>query len=146
MRLARPKSTIGTPASSGPYSRLRLDPIKRYAEAEAAYRLIELGGVSVRQAAEALGMSATTAWRRARWYADWTLGPSVYGLPVGPPPQQRGTRAVPRGRPVILPLDAEDVLRQLLAAGYSYADVAASRRTVPACVRQIAAQRAAGGP
>lgn len=142
VRLARPKSSIGTPASTGPYNRLRLDPIKRHAEARAAYELIELGGVSVRQAAETLGMSPTTAWRRARWYWDFAIGPVVYGLPEGPPPQQRGTRAVPRGRPVILPMDARWVIDQLLAAGHTLADIAASKRTVPLCVRELAAQLA----
>lgn len=144
IRLARPKSAIGTPASTGPYTRLRLDPVKQYTEARAAYELIELRGVSVRQAAEALGMSPTTAWRRARWYWDWAIGPTVYGLPHGPPPQQRGTRACPRGRPVILPMDSRWVIDQLLAAGHTLADIAASKRTIPACVRQLAADMEAG--
>jgi hypothetical protein len=133
-----PRSVIGTPAWRGPYSRLRCNEAARIEQAAAAWELVEVEGLSVRAAADALGLSVTTTWRRARWYADWTLGPMVYGLPWGPKPHQRGTRAVPRGRPVILPLDAPEVFRDLLASGASAETIAASWRTVPVCIRDIA--------
>jgi hypothetical protein len=133
----RPKSVIGTPAFRGPYSRLRCNEAVRIEQAAAAWELIEAEGMSVRAAADALGLSVTTTWRRARWYGDWTLN-LFYGLPLGPKPHQRGTRAVPRGRPVILPLDAHSIFRELLDAGVSAETIAASWRTVPACVRDIA--------
>lgn len=142
VRLAQPYSPIGTPAYTGPYNRLRtvLTP-RRITEARQAWELIDVRGLSVRQAANALGLSVTTTWRRARWYWDWQLGPVMYGLPLGPPPRQRGTRAVPNGRPCILPLDAHSVLTQLLDAGYTLADIADSHRTVPACIRDMAYSR-----
>jgi hypothetical protein len=132
-----PRSVIGTPAWRGPYSRLRCNEAVRIEQAAAAWELIEAEGLSVRAAAEVLGLSVTTTWRRARWYADWTLN-TFYGLPLGPKPHQRGTRAVPRGRPVILPLDAPAVFRDLLASGASAETIAASWRTVPVCIRDIA--------
>lgn len=134
----RPRSRIGTPAHTGPYARLRSNDARRIPQAAAAWDLIERRGLTVRAAAAILGLSTTTTWRRARWYADWTLGPAMYGLPYGPPPHQRGTRAVPRGRPIILPLDAPDVYRQLRAAGLTPETIAADRRTVPECVRDLA--------
>lgn len=57
-----------------------------------------------------LGLSATTAWRRYWWLLDWTL-PSHYGLPNGPIPPLRGTRAVPRGRPCLPTLDHPELYR-----------------------------------
>jgi hypothetical protein len=138
VRLANPRSVIGTPQWTGPYSKLRVNPVTRYLEAERAWFLIHRGGLSVRQTAQALGLSATTAWRRACWYNDATSN-RFHGFPDGPPPHQRGTRAVPRGRPIVLPMDAQSVLRDLLAAGYRPQDIVASPRTVPACVRRLAA-------
>jgi hypothetical protein len=138
VRLVIPKSVIGTPQSSGPYARLRVNCVTRWVEAERAWFLIHAHGRSVREAAQILGLSMTTTWRRAWWYNDATIG-RFYGYPDGPAPHQRGTRAVPRGRPTILPMDADSVLRQLLAAGYSPRDIVASARTVPACVRDLAA-------
>jgi hypothetical protein len=135
-----PKSVIGTPAWTGPYSRLRSNEFVRQQQAYRAWRLTELGGMSIRDAAETLGMSVTTTWRRARWFADYTLN-SFYGLPNGPVPHQRGTRACPRGRPIILPLDARDVLDGLLADGCTLADVIAAERTVPTCIRDVAYSR-----
>lgn len=139
IRLKRPRSSIGTIASAGPYSRLRLDIVRRYEESFDAWSLIFGGGMSVRKAAAALGMSPTTAWRRAHWFNDQDLN-RMYGFPDGPIPQQRGTRAVPRGRPIVLPFDAADVIRELLRQGHSLEDIAASKRTVPACVRDLAAR------
>lgn len=141
VRLARPRSSIGTIASTGPYTKLRLDIVRRYSEGYNAWSLIILGGTPVRAAARILGLSPTTAWRRAHWYGDQNLN-RMYGYPDGPIPQQRGTRAVPRGRPIVLPHDAGYVIDVLLADGYTLEDIAASTRTIPACVRRIAAARA----
>lgn len=137
--LDHPRSIIGTTQCTGPYSRVRIDEWRRQTEAADAWRLIFARHMTVRQAADALGLSPTTAWRRAWWWHDYTLH-SIYGLPPGPPPQQRGTRAVPRGRPV-LPHDTDAVIRQLLAAGYTLADIAASWRTVAGFIRAEAYRR-----
>lgn len=132
-----PKSVIGTTAFRGPYSRTRVNEAVRIPQAAKAWELIEGRGMTVRQAAQVLGMSVTTTWRRARWFGDWTLN-SFYGLPLGPKPHQRGTRACPSGRPIVLPVDAHDVFRQLVGAGISVESIAASWRAVPACIRDIA--------
>ena len=145
VRLARPKSVIGTPASSGPYARLRVNDVIRFREAERAWFLVHGAGMSIRTAASALGLSVTTTWRRERWFNDVTLN-AHYGFPAGPPPQQRGTRAVPRGRPIVLPMDSADVIRDLRASGYSLADIAISAHTIPACVRRLAARMARQNP
>lgn len=137
-----PRSRIGTIATTGPYARLRLDVVKRYQESYAAWVLIIAGGMSVRTAANLLGLSPTTAWRRAWWFADQNLN-HMYGLPDGPPPRQRGTRLCPRGRPIVLPHDAQFVIDVLLADGYSLEDIAASTRTIPVCVRRLARRLAA---
>lgn len=136
--VGRPYSRIGTPAHTGPYARLRSSDTVRIAEAAEAWRLVNVEKLSIRQAADVLGMSVTTTWRRERWYGDWTLGPDMYGLPYGPYPHQRGTRACPNGRPVILPHDARDVFRQLLDDGVPAYVIAVSWRTVPKCIRDLA--------
>ncbi|MEU1674808.1 hypothetical protein ABZ752_22675 [Streptomyces roseifaciens] len=85
---------------------LRVPALVKVAEGQAAAELIFGQGVTVRAAAELLGMSATTCWRRAWWFMDRTL-PLAYGRPLGPLPPQRGTSACPRGRPWIPTLDGQ---------------------------------------
>lgn len=138
----RPRSVIGTPASAGPYAKLRVNIVDRYQQGYAAWRLIVIGNTPVRAAAAQLGLSPTTAWRRAWWFNDVDLN-RRYGFPPGPPPHQRGTRAVPRGRPYVLPMDAPYVIAELCGLGYSLEDIAVSVRTVPACVRRLARRMAA---
>ncbi|WP_340564457.1 winged helix-turn-helix domain-containing protein [Streptomyces sp. GSL17-111] len=75
-------------------------------EGQEAATLIFGRGMTVREAATQLGMSPTTCWRRAWWFMDRTL-PVSYGLPLGPLPPQRGTRACPRGRPWMPTLDGD---------------------------------------
>lgn len=139
VRLDGPYQRIGTPAHTGPYSRLRGNHVQWLGPARQAWEMIVMGNVGVRAAAARLGMSPTTAWRRAWWYEDWIAQPQYYGLEHGPAPHQRGTRAVPNGRPLCLPRDAEHVLRDLRGAGYSLADIIGSRRAVPKCIRDLAA-------
>jgi len=141
VRLIRSRSPIGTPASSGPYARLRVNDVTRYYEAYQAWLLIIIGRRSVRDAARIMGLSPTTAWRRANWFNDMDLN-RFYGFPAGPPPRQRGTRAVPRGRPIVLPMDAQFVIDTLLADGFTLEDIVAAKRVIPACVRRIAARQA----
>lgn len=88
----------GQLARGGPYPRLRLDLVTKVHQARQVAELVARDGMSIRAAARQLDMSVTTAWRRYWWYMDWTL-PAYYGLPTGPVPPQRGTRACPRGRP-----------------------------------------------
>jgi hypothetical protein len=137
-----PRSRIGTIATTGPYARLRLNVVQRYQESYAAWALIIAGGMPVRRAAAMLGLSPTTSWRRAHWFGDQNLN-RAYGLPDGPPPRQRGTRLCPHGRPIVLPHDAGWVIDVLLADGYRLEDIAASTRTIPVCVRRLAARMAA---
>lgn len=138
--LRRPKSVLGTPQCTGPYARLRVNEYTRQQQAYRAWRMTELDGMSIRQAAEALGLSVTTTWRRAKWWADYTLGP-MYGLPFGPVPHQRSTRACRRGRPIVLPLDAPAILEQLLAGGLALEEIADAARVLPSCIRQLAVNR-----
>lgn len=98
------------PRRGGPYPRLRLDLAVKVEQGHAVVRLI-LAGHSIRQAAAALGLSVTTAWRRYWFVMDWTL-PQHYGRPPGPIPPQRGTRACPRGRPFLPTLDASERARR----------------------------------
>lgn len=137
-----PYMRIGTPAHTGPYSRLRGNYSLWVQQGAAAWPLIVGGRGSVRQAAKMLGLSPTTAWRRAWWYHDWIVLPGFYGLERGPVPHQRGTRAVPRGRPTLVH-DARDLLRDLQASGYCLADIIGSHRTVPSYVRDLAAEQLA---
>jgi hypothetical protein len=136
-----PKSVIGTPAYTGPYSRLRGDHPLWVEQGRRAWEMTIVGPYSVREAAAALGMSTTTTWRRAWWFHDWLVLPRLYGLEPGPVPHQRGTRAVPNGRPISLPMDAHSVFRQLLDAGVTVETIAASWRTIPVCIRNLAIGR-----
>ncbi|MFJ8934209.1 hypothetical protein ACIRL0_00605 [Streptomyces sp. NPDC102365] len=61
-------------------------------------------GFSFRQAATALDMSLSTAWRRHHFVMDWLL-PERWGRKAKRLPPQRGSRACPRGRPFIPELD-----------------------------------------
>jgi hypothetical protein len=81
--------------------------VVKAAEGQAVVRLVLGDGLSIRAAAQALGMSPTTAWRRYWWVMDWTL-PGFRGYQSGPLPPQRGTRACPRGRPWLPTLDGPD--------------------------------------
>ncbi|MFG2948160.1 hypothetical protein [Streptomyces adustus] len=88
----------------GPYPHLRI-PFEIKATQGMAVIELTLGqGLSYRQAANQLGMSPTTAWRRGHWVMDWLL-PHHYGRPQGPLPPQRGTAACPRGRPYLPTVD-----------------------------------------
>ncbi|MEX5711973.1 hypothetical protein AB1484_27670 [Parafrankia sp. FMc6] len=82
-------------------------------EGLAVLRLVAAGS-SIRGAASTLGLSVTTAWRRYWWVLDWTL-PDSEGLPRGPFPPQRGTRACPSGRPYLptWPIDNPAVRRPI---------------------------------
>lgn len=134
-----PYMRLGTPAHTGPYARLRGNYLRWLEEGAAAWPLIVMGQGSVRQAAGMLGLSPTTAWRRAWWYHDHVVLNRWDGFQPGPVPHQRGTRAVPHGRPYSLPRDAPELLRDIRDRGYSFADIVASQRTVPKCVRDLAA-------
>ncbi len=81
----------------GPTPYLRVDLIVKVEQGRQVTDLIR-AGESFRGAAERLGLSTTTAWRRYWWLADWML-PILEGRPSGPIPPQRGTRALPNGRP-----------------------------------------------
>lgn len=88
----------------GPYPRLRLD---LSVKVEQGSQVLELtrGGASFAAAGAALGLSATTAWRRWWFIQDWTL-PWFYGHNGATEiPPQRGTRACPNGRPCLPALD-----------------------------------------
>jgi hypothetical protein len=87
----------------GPSPHSRLDLAVKVEQGTRAHRLHE-SGLSFAEIGERLGLSETTAWRRACWYRDWTL-PATHGLPVRRIPPQRGTAACPRGRPCIPELD-----------------------------------------
>jgi hypothetical protein len=84
-----------------PYVRVPWDRL--YQEGEAVWRLV-ITGSSIRAAGAALGMSATTAWRRYWWVVDFELL-GRWGAKPGPLPPQRGTKACPRGRPYQPTLD-----------------------------------------
>lgn len=89
-------------AGPTPYRRTPLTT--KATEGLAVLELIYGQGLSFRQAAQQLGMSATTCWRRHHWIQDWLL-PGRYGVQAKCLPPQRGTRACPRGRPWIAELD-----------------------------------------
>ena len=93
----------------GPAPYVRLDLAVKAEQGAEAFRLHSLG-LSFGQVAERIGVSTTTAWRRCRWYEDWTR-PATIGLPIRRIPPQRGTRACPRGRPCIPDVDHPE-LRQ----------------------------------
>lgn len=93
----------------GPTPYLRLDLAVKVDQSAETHRLHTAGFTFV-EVAERLGMSLTTAWRRCRWFEDWTR-PAESGLPIRRIPPQRGTRACPRGRPCIPELDHPE-LRQ----------------------------------
>jgi hypothetical protein len=137
-----PYMRIGTPAHTGPYSRLRGNYAMWLEQGAAAWPLIVGGQGSVRQAAKLLGVSPTTAWRRAWWFHDWLVLPRWYGLEPGPVPHQRGTRAVPRGRPIAV-YDTAEVVRDIRAAGYTFGDIIDSHRAVPKHIRDYAATQLA---
>jgi len=133
-----PHMRIGTPAHTGPYSRLRGNYAVWLQQGRQAWEMVIFGPYSVRDAAAILGLSPTTTWRRAWWYEDWIALPTYYGYEPGPVPHQRGTRAVPRGRPVCMH-DTAEVVRQLRAADYTFGDIIESHRTVPKHIRDYAA-------
>lgn len=89
----------------GPYPYLRLNVMTKADEGTAMVRLVTAGH-SIRSAAAALGLTATTGWRRYWFAMDWAL-PGYYGRPWGPIPPQRGTRACPNGRPWLPTLDGK---------------------------------------
>lgn len=89
----------------GPYPHLRGNSVTKVTEGLAVLQLVA-GGATFRQAANTLGMSLTTAWRRYWFVMDWDL-PRYYGRPCGPVPPQRGTRACPSGRPWLPTLDGD---------------------------------------
>ncbi len=83
----------------GPTPYLRLDLVVKVEQGRRVFALVGFGGgLSFRAAGERLGLSTTTAWRRYWFLLDWTL-PTSEGRPAGPIPPQRGTRAIPNGRP-----------------------------------------------
>lgn len=93
----------------GPTPYLRLDLTVKVDQGTEAHRL-HTASFTFAEIAERLGMSLTTAWRRCRWYEDWTR-PATIGLPIRRIPPQRGTRACPRGRPCIEVDHPEVVIR-----------------------------------
>ncbi len=135
----RPYARLGTLAQGGPYPRLRLDYFRRMTEGRAAWDLIIGGGVSVRSAARTLGLSPTTAWRRAWWWHDAVILPAWNGYSARrtPIPPQRGTRACPNGRPY-LPYDAADIVRDLVLDQDIDPAVIAASPAMPAYVRRVA--------
>lgn len=140
--LRGPYQRIGTPAHTGPYSRLRGNYTQWIGPARQAWEMVIVGPYTVREAAAVLGMSPTTTWRRAWWFEDWIALPRYYGYEPGPVPHQRGTRAVPRGRPICMH-DTAEVIRDLRAAGYTFTDIIGSHRTVPKHIRDHAAEQLA---
>ncbi|MGW2620352.1 hypothetical protein [Streptomyces sp. NPDC001500] len=91
----------------GPYPHLRVPFDIKASQGHEVVLLVLGEGHTFRQAGQALGISATTAWRRYWFALDVTL-PARYGRPPGPIPPQRGTRACPRGRPYLPTLDGPD--------------------------------------
>jgi hypothetical protein len=87
----------------GPAPGNRLDLAVKADQAVEAHRLHDTG-FTFAEIAERMGVSLTTAWRRCRWYEDWTR-PATVGRPIRRIPPQRGTRACPRGRPCIPEVD-----------------------------------------
>jgi hypothetical protein len=87
----------------GPTPRLRLALATKVDQGSRAHQLHQ-AGLSFAEIGEQPGLSETTAWRRCRWYEDWTL-PATVGLPIRRIPPQRGTAACPRGRPCVPEVD-----------------------------------------
>ncbi|MGH4010663.1 MAG: hypothetical protein ACRDTH_21295 [Pseudonocardiaceae bacterium] len=87
----------------GPSPYVRLDLVVKVDQGAEAHRL-HSAGFTFAEIADQLGVSVTTAWRRCRWFEDWTR-PAESGLPIRRIPPQRGTRACPRGRPCIPEVD-----------------------------------------
>lgn len=86
----------------GPYSRNRL-PVEVKKEQGVEVYVRHIGGTPIRAVAAALGMSATTAWRRFWWYQDAVVYPELCDdRHRDHVPPQRSTRACPRGMPPIL--------------------------------------------
>ncbi|QQM41987.1 hypothetical protein [Streptomyces liliifuscus] len=98
------------PRRGGPYPYLRLDLGIKATQGFAVFERV-MAGASFRQAAAALDLSVTTAWRRHWWFIDW-MQPEWHGRPPGPIPPQRGTRACPRGRPYLPTLDGPPDLKR----------------------------------
>ncbi|HET9255761.1 MAG TPA: hypothetical protein VFO16_11225 [Pseudonocardiaceae bacterium] len=92
----------------GPTPYLRLNLAVKVGQGAEAHRL-HTAGFTFAEVAERLGVSLTTAWRRCRWYEDWTR-PATVGLPIRRIPPQRGTRACPRGRPCIPEVDHRELV------------------------------------
>jgi hypothetical protein len=86
--------------------------MNRAVQVDQALQVAELRaqGLNFRDIAQRTGLSTATAWRRWWWLADWTL-PEYYGLPRGPFPPQRGTKACRRGRPCLPTLDHPELRR-----------------------------------
>ena len=92
------------PRRAGPSPYLRLDFTVKARQGYEAYMLVLGQGLSFRHAADLLGLSGITTWRRYHFFSDLML-PVWHGGKPGPIPPQRGTRACPRGRPYLPTLD-----------------------------------------
>lgn len=93
----------------GPIPHLRLPLAVKVDQGQRAHQL-HRGGATFAEIGAQLGLSETTAWRRARWFEDWSL-PAAHGLPIRRIPPQRGTAACPRGRPCLPELDHGELAR-----------------------------------
>ena len=89
--------------ATGPAPYVRLDLTVKVDQGAEAFRLHH-SGLTFAEVARCMDLSLTTAWRRCRWYEDWS-SPAKFGLPIRRIPPQRGTRACPRGRPCLPELD-----------------------------------------
>ncbi|WP_020117569.1 hypothetical protein [Streptomyces canus] len=87
-----------SPRRGGPTPYLRLDYTIKVDQGVAVMQLVLGDRLTFRQAATALDMSLSTAWRRFWFVVDCTT-PQRHGCKPGPLPPQRGTKACPRGRP-----------------------------------------------
>jgi hypothetical protein len=94
----------------GPAPGNRLDLAVKVGQGTEAHRL-HTAGFTFAEVADRLGVSLTTAWRRGRWFEDWTR-PATIGLPIRRVPAQRGTRACPRGRPCCPEVDHRELTTQ----------------------------------
>lgn len=92
-----------TRSRGGPTPHLRRPLATKVEQGAEAHRLHQTG-LTFAEVSTQLGLSKTTAWRRACWWADWTR-PATLGLPIRRIPPQRSTKACPRGRPCIPELD-----------------------------------------
>jgi hypothetical protein len=93
--------TMRRRGGSTPY--VRLDLAVKADQGSEAHQL-HTAGFTFAEVADRMGVSLTTAWRRCRWFEDWTT-PAESGHPIRRIPPQRGTRACPRGRPCIPEVD-----------------------------------------